>query len=755
MSSTRDGLTAALNARRAPADEAEAWRPILIPAADAAATEALLPRVDRVHDTLHDQLRELVASRRPDRKLVGAALEDAVAAHLGDTPIEDYGTWVFYPWTRRLVRVLPRDELRFLRSDRNRYKITPAEQEALRARRVGVVGLSVGRAAALTLAQEGVGGHFALADFDTLAVSNMNRLRGGVHDLGLRKTVLAAREMYEMDPYLSVELFSQGLDPDNVDAFLVDADGRKLDLLVEECDDLFIKVRVRERARALGIPVVMETSDRGLIDVERFDLEPSRPVFHGLIGDVRAESLRGLSTRDKVPYVLRILDDEALSPRMRATLVEIEESVSTWAQLASAIALGSALVTDVARRVLLGQMSRSGRFYVDLERLVCDETAPPMRAPPPLVEPVAPEALAERTAPPVEGTGRALWRALVGHAILAPSPSNAQGWRFVAGDDRLRCRVDPARSWTSFDLDFTASLAALGAAVENIDLAAGSVGLRAEVDVLPDAADPLVACDVALRPGGARSPLLDQVARRVTNRRVPPRRPIADADLDALSAAAAEAGARLLIVPSEAGVREAAALLADMDRVTMLDRRLHGEFIAELRWGRAQVERLRDGLDVETLELSATDRAGLRVVSNPETVQLVAALGGGGAFGAMTRKWTLASGAVALLTMGGEGRRRFFDGGRALQRVWLTATARDVAIQPMTGLTYALARFAQEPAWFTPAQRPQMAALGERYRRLFPATEGDAQILLFRLMYADAPSARSLRRPVDDVLTFA
>jgi hypothetical protein len=27
----------------------------------------------------------------------------------------------------------------------------------------------------------------------------------------------------------------------------------------------------------------METSDRGVLDVERFDLEPDRPIFHGLL----------------------------------------------------------------------------------------------------------------------------------------------------------------------------------------------------------------------------------------------------------------------------------------------------------------------------------------------------------------------------------------------------------------------------------------------------------------------------------------
>ena len=42
------------------------------------------------------------------------------------------------------------------------------------------------------------------ADFDTLALSNLNRLSCGVADLGQNKAVVAARRLFEVDPYLEV-----------------------------------------------------------------------------------------------------------------------------------------------------------------------------------------------------------------------------------------------------------------------------------------------------------------------------------------------------------------------------------------------------------------------------------------------------------------------------------------------------------------------------------------------------------------------
>src|SRR5690349_13630805 len=100
-------------------------------------------------------------------------------------PIECEGVWFYYPWRRTLVRVLPRELHRELRFDRNHYAITSAEQDRLLDLTVCVAGLSVGRAVVTTLVHEGIGGELRLADFDVLDLSNLNRITGGVADVGV------------------------------------------------------------------------------------------------------------------------------------------------------------------------------------------------------------------------------------------------------------------------------------------------------------------------------------------------------------------------------------------------------------------------------------------------------------------------------------------------------------------------------------------------------------------------------------------
>ncbi|WP_437276122.1 Rv1355c family protein [Sorangium sp. So ce375] len=752
--------------------ESTEWRPRLFRPTREADAEQLgrLLRDDarlQICDAIDRQLADLVKTRHPRRTLGEPEIARLVEEHLAGVPRQAYGAWVHYPWSRRLVHLLDEAEFVELRTNRNRYKISPEEQETLARRRFGVVGLSVGQSVALTVALERSAGELRIADFDHLELSNMNRIRTGVHNLDVPKVVATAREIAELDPFLEVKCFAEGVTPDNIDRFLLE--GGKLDIVVDECDSLDIKLELRLRARAHRIPVLMDTSDRGLIDVERFDLEPDRPILHGLVGDLRPERIRGLSTEDKVPYVMQIIGQDTLSTRFSASLLEVQQTVSTWPQLGSAVVHGGAAAADTARRLALGEPVRSGRYYVDLEQIISGpEGAEGAEAGAPGASEARGPAIAPASRlPPLDGaTGavaldRERLRRLVEAGIAAPSGGNCQPWRWVYEGRRLGLLHDRARSESLADYQGAGGVVALGAAAENVVLAAHREGLHVRVSPFPRDGDEELAATfdffgapVSGAEDHAMDPLADAIGLRCTNRRTSQRAELADEHRAALAAAVRSIpGADLQLLESPAALEEIAALLGVGDRIRLLAQRTHADLMKEIRWTEAEAEARRDGIFVGSFEFSPVDLAGFRICRDWRTMELVQRWGGGGALEKSARKAIAGAMAVGLITLPRAGLADYFQGGRAVERAWLTATQRGIAVYPMATLPYLFARLIRGHGEGMDPESVEVArALRERYVRLFDVTDATAEILLFRLSLAGPPSTRSLRRPLEDVL---
>ena len=490
---------------------------------------------------------------------------------------------------------------------------------------MAVAGLSVGRAVVTTLAHEGIGGELRLADFDALDLSNLNRITGGVADVGINKVVLAAREVAELDPYIRVVGFPDGVDDTTIGDFVDGAD-----VIVDECDDLEMKVRLREYARAARVPVVMATSHRGMLDVERFDLEPDRPPFHGLLGDVSSAQLSGLTTKQKVPYVIRILDPASLTERAAASLVEVKESISTWPQLASDVALGGAMVANAVRRIALGDLTVSGRFYADLDAL----TPVPLR-PARASRSRAARPRRRRRCPPPATRSASSSRARARRrpaATCSPGASRRSRTRSVRSSTASARR----RCWTSA----TAARCSRSARRWRRPTSA------------PARSATRRACARTRTPSGSSS----SSARRVpaTRRRssscgsaartgaAAPSSPIARHELAELAHCGAPLHASVLTGDA---LGELGAALGALDRVRFLSSRLRRDMIGELRFTPGS----RDGIDVDSLELDAADRAALDVLRTGAGMEFLAAIDRGHGLGTIARDaFATSAGAIVL-----------------------------------------------------------------------------------------------------------
>lgn len=137
---------------------------------------------------------------------------------------------------------------------RNIGWVTLAEQERLRTARIAIAGLGgVGGAHLRTLARLGIS-RFNISDFDDFDLHNLNRQAGAfVSSLGQPKLDTVARIALDINPEIDLRRFPQGVQPDNVDAFLQD-----VDIYVDGLDFFALPARrmVFAKCREKGIPVL-------------------------------------------------------------------------------------------------------------------------------------------------------------------------------------------------------------------------------------------------------------------------------------------------------------------------------------------------------------------------------------------------------------------------------------------------------------------------------------------------------------------
>ncbi|HOY02050.1 ThiF family adenylyltransferase [Zoogloea sp.] len=137
---------------------------------------------------------------------------------------------------------------------RNIGWVTEAEQASLRGKRVAIAGVGgVGGVHLLSLARLGVGA-FHVAEMDTFDLVNFNRQAGAMMStLGRPKVEVMIEMARDINPELDIQVFGEGVNAGNLDAFL---DG--VDLYVDGLDFFAFQARrdTFNACHAKGVPAV-------------------------------------------------------------------------------------------------------------------------------------------------------------------------------------------------------------------------------------------------------------------------------------------------------------------------------------------------------------------------------------------------------------------------------------------------------------------------------------------------------------------
>jgi hypothetical protein len=345
-------------------------------------------------------------------------------------------------------------------------------------------------------------------------------------------------------------------------------------------------------------------------------------------------------------------------------------------------------------------------------------------------------------------------RRIAAAGILAPSGDNCQPWQIFFDRDSFHLVVIPERDLSLYNTNNIASFVAFGAMIENMTIAARSLGYAISTTLFPKGtAVPLVASLKCTRSEVFRDPLLSFVSERCVNRKPYKHIKLAPGARDSLmTAVSGYRYAKLHLLEESSEKKEFAGILSLNDRILFENRELHDFLFEHLRWTRKQLEESKDGMTIESLELGRFQAEMMKLLSSWSVVRIFNSFGFSKFIHLQSYELCKGSSALCLLLHEGTEFDSYVNGGRVLQRIWLTATSLGVALHPMTGITFLLYRLYNGSSGLSDGHRKLLSGIDEKMKRLLSLSETRSIIMAFRIGYADPPSDKSVRRPLEEIL---
>lgn len=647
---------------------------------------------------------------------------------------------------------------------RNIGILTKEEQVRLQKATIAIPGMGgVGGHHLITMVRTGVA-RFHLADFDVFDPVNVNRQYGArVTSFNESKIKVMIDEALSINPFLDIKSFDQGVTSDNVDAFL-----KGVDVVLDGVDFFEFDIRriIFNKARELGIHVVTAaplgfscamlifSPDKGPGFDEFFDIYDEMPE-----NDKYLNFALGLAPRaTHISYMDRTkIDlDKKVGP---SNIIACQTCAAMAATEALRIILKRKGLKPVPcycqfdqyagkyRKGILRMGNRNPiqqakKYYVKNFLLKIRTRIGPER-------PEFPEVILR------DGQiSNYAMEYLLKAGIQAPSGDNAQPWKFSIQQNKIYIYLDDQADLSFFNVRQTASIISCGAVIENIKIAANTLGLKSEISYYPDSDnEKLVAAIDFEKAEQAADPLHEFIWSRHTNRKLYSKKAVPLSILNSVQTEVVKIpGARIHFLTDRNLLKKLAKLIFSVDRIRTEFKPLHEHFTRMTRFKEKDIFQKRDGLPIKNLEAGLAGELFLKVTKPWSVMKIVNALGISRLVAFHSYKGIMASAGTALITLQDSKLEDFIEGGRAMERAWLSLSSHGIKVQPMTAVTLFWMRWhmGMEDS-FDKHHQEILKRTWNIYQELFPDVDfsRNSHIMLFRFGYGSEINCKTMRKKLD------
>ena len=270
---------------------------------------------------------------------------------------------------------------------------------------------------------------------------------------------------------------------------------------------------------------------------------------------------------------------------------------------------------------------------------------------------------------------------LIDAARLAPSGDNTQPWRFEStpATKSFKMMLVPERDVSPMNAANNMARIAFGAALENVYQTAQLNGWK--ITHISDT-DSITVCALEDYPAGA---IPKSIKDRATNRKKYRGTELPESQLEALRQAMGSEASQVVWITKPEDRKALCELIAQADSIILSAKPVRNAFLEKVRFDQPVLAVVNEGLSLGSLEVSAFERAGLRMM--PYIPDLIIRKTGGPAmFYGAAHKLAFSASGFCIVTNSEESPTREFNAGRLFQRAWVALASEQLSAQPMMSL---------------------------------------------------------------------
>ncbi len=338
---------------------------------------------------------------------------------------------------------------------------------------------------------------------------------------------------------------------------------------------------------------------------------------------------------------------------------------------------------------------------------------------------------------------------IIAAATAAPSGDNSQPWSFIVRGNVIEFHYRPELDHPVLNYEEGGTLIALGAALENAALEARALGFKPSIAY--QEGGPCVAKMMLIAGGSldaADVPLHAALEKRHSNRKAYKKAPLAAEHRAAIIDPRHIAdGLALSLVEDPGAMAKVSRALTTMEETALGNQRLHELFFADILWSDEDNAKGKTGLHIKTLELPPPARAMFRLIKHWPVAKFLGRIGFPTKVAETNAAQNASAAAFGVISAARPDRAAYLDVGRTLERVWLVATARGLALQIVTGLTFLARAIEHDPSVAALFDDEERARVRHAYATIREAAGGAGEpILAFRIGESDPPTLITARR---------